>query len=103
MSRAIWRRWPASPCAKPRLTCIGVNHCTWITEFRHRGRNAVAADRRLPRRQPTRVTPTRPPFSEAAPFSWELYQLYGAFPAVLDRHVTEFYPDICRARAPIMA
>ncbi len=26
------------------------------------------------------------------PFSWELMDLFGAFPAVLDRHVTEFFP-----------
>ncbi len=25
-------------------------------------------------------------------FSWELYRIFGAFPAVLDRHVTEFFP-----------
>lgn len=26
-------------------------------------------------------------------FSWELYETYGAFPAVLDRHVVEFFPE----------
>jgi alpha-galactosidase len=26
-------------------------------------------------------------------FSWHLFQLFGAFPAVLDRHVTEFFPQ----------
>lgn len=27
------------------------------------------------------------------PFSWSLYERYRAFPAVLDRHVTEFFPE----------
>jgi alpha-galactosidase len=30
------------------------------------------------------------------PFSWHLLQLFGAFPAVLDRHVTEFFPQFFR-------
>ena len=31
---------------------------------------------------------------EVNPFSWRLTQLFGAFPAVLDRHVTEFFPHL---------
>jgi alpha-galactosidase len=27
------------------------------------------------------------------PFSWSIYERYGAFPAVLDRHVVEFFPE----------
>ena len=45
------------------------------------------------------LPPPGAPFSEATPFSWELYRAYGAFPAVLDRHVTEFFPSICREGA----
>ena len=30
------------------------------------------------------------------PFSWELFRLFGAFPAVVDRHVTEFFPQLFR-------
>ena len=30
------------------------------------------------------------------PFTWELTALFGAFPAVLDRHVTEFFPWLFR-------
>src|SRR5690606_21512448 len=39
------------------------------------------------------------PFSGNAALSWELYQLYGAFPAPLDRHVVEFFPALCREGA----
>lgn len=87
------------PLRETGLTCIGVNHCTWITEFRHRGQDlwpqieaAIAAA------PPTRPQPGQP-FSGAAPLSWELYDLYGAFPAPLDRHVVEFYPALCREGA----
>lgn len=87
------------PRHETALSCIGVNHCTWITEFRHQGRNAwPQIDAVLAQNPPALPTPGAP-FSAAAPFSWELYQLYGAFPAVLDRHVTEFYPDLCRQGA----
>jgi alpha-galactosidase len=27
------------------------------------------------------------------PFSWELFDEYGAFPAPMDRHVTEYFPE----------
>jgi alpha-galactosidase len=29
----------------------------------------------------------------ANPFSWSLFEAYGAYPAVNDRHVTEFFPE----------
>ena len=87
------------PLHETALTCIGVNHCTWITEFKHQGRSVwPQIDAILEKTPPTLPEPGAP-FSGAAPFSWELYQLYGAFPAVLDRHVTEFYPDLCREGA----
>ena len=33
------------------------------------------------------------PFYGDNPFSWELYEKYHVFPAVLDRHVVEFFPE----------
>jgi alpha-galactosidase len=36
------------------------------------------------------------PLEEIQPFSWHLLQLLGAFPAPLDRHVTEFFPQFFR-------
>ena len=87
------------PLHETALTYIGVNHCTWITEFRHHGRSVwPEVDARLAAAPPALPQPGMP-LHNVTPFSWELYQLYGAFPAVLDRHVTEFYPDICREGA----
>lgn len=87
------------PVKETALTVIGVNHCTWITEFRHRGQNAWPLIDAYLEAHPPQLPEAGAPFSDAAPFSWELYQLYGAFPAVLDRHVTEFYPALCRQGA----
>ena len=69
-------------------TAVGMNHLTWFIEVRVNGQDAmprlrrIAADRRC--RQ------------EDNPFSWQLFELLGAFPAVLDRHVTEFFPHLFR-------
>jgi alpha-galactosidase len=78
------------------ITYIGVNHCTWITEFRHQGKNAWPQIDAVLEQNPPKLPKAGEPFTSTEPFSWELYQLYGAFPAVLDRHVSEFYPDLCR-------
>jgi alpha-galactosidase len=81
---------------------IGVNHCTWITEFRHQGENAwpLLHERLAGHEAQSRLDETAAgmdaPFSEHAPLSWELFQLFGAFPAPLDRHVAEFFPALCR-------
>jgi hypothetical protein len=31
------------------------------------------------------------------PFTWEMVELFKAFPAVLDRHITEFFPHMMSA------
>ncbi len=65
-------------------TAVGMNHLTWFTEVRVRGEDAmpqllgIAKDRRG---------------GEDSPFSWQLTDLFGAFPAVRDRHITEFFPQ----------
>lgn len=87
------------PLHETSVTYIGVNHCTWITEFRHRGRSLWPQIDALLAANPPALPEANKPLTKVTPFSWELYQLYGAFPAVLDRHVTEFYPDICRQDA----
>ena len=70
-------------------TAVGVNHLTWFTELVYRGQDAwplVAHGRKV-----------RDDVDN--PFSWSLYGVYHAFPAVLDRHVTEFFPSMLREGA----
>jgi alpha-galactosidase len=87
------------PIHETAMSYIGVNHCTWITEFRHQGRDAWPAIDAILAANPPALPKAGVSLAAVTPFSWELYQLYGAFPAVLDRHVTEFYPELCRQRA----
>lgn len=87
------------PANELSLTAIGVNHCTWITGVRHRGQSLWPALEQAIAENPPELPDPESPFSGAAPFSWELYRTHGAFPAVMDRHVTEFYPGLCRPEA----
>lgn len=66
-------------------TAVGMNHLTWFTEVRTDALDAMPqlqaiADQRIA--------------DGDEPFSWELLKLFGAFPAVVDRHITEFFPNI---------
>jgi len=68
---------------------VGINHLTWFMRVRVDGRDA------MPRlRQIAEERLADPNAGE--PFSWELFRLFGAFPAVVDRHVTEFFPQFFR-------
>ena len=87
------------PQTETSLTAIGVNHCTWITEFRHRGVDAWPDVKRGLVANPPDLPATDEPFARSGRYSWELFDLYGAFPAVMDRHVVEFFPALCRENA----
>lgn len=99
-----------------RYTAVGMNHLTWFTEVRVAGRDAMpallgVAEQMLAMMPAGSVFGQPEGFAGAAPanragadgqpdldriqpFSWELCRLFGAFPAVLDRHVTEFFPGL---------
>lgn len=79
-------------------TAVGMNHLTWFTEVRVRGVDAMLRLRAIGEQRLAslsndlaqgKATP-----SKVSPFSWRLLLLFGAFPAVLDRHVTEFFPQL---------
>jgi alpha-galactosidase len=85
----VERQLAAFAGADPEATTSlfgGPNHLTFIFDLRERGadlwpgvRERVARDRaagRLPN-----------------PFSWSLFDAHGAYPAVNDRHVVEFFPE----------
>jgi alpha-galactosidase len=93
------------PLEETSITIAGVNHCTWITGFRHKGRNAwplvenALETERVRSRLAEDAANVGFAFSGNGALSWELYHLYGAFPAPLDRHVAEFFPALCREKA----
>lgn len=65
---------------------VGMNHLTWFTEV-SAGGDAMPRLRRIARERLSKEHPQ----PEDQPFSWRLFEIFGAFPAVLDRHVTEFF------------
>jgi alpha-galactosidase len=73
-------------------TAIGINHFTWFTEIRANGSDAMPQMREIATRQ---IANGR----DGHPFSWELFRIFDAFPAVLDRHVSEFFPQMLREGA----
>jgi alpha-galactosidase len=90
------------PVQQLQYTAVGINHLTWFTSVRAGGQDAMGALRTIAAEKAAaadfRATPNDDPFGtpDDDPFSWRLMHLFGAFPAVLDRHVTEFFPQFFR-------
>jgi alpha-galactosidase len=86
---------------------VGLNHLTFMLDLRWKGRNAwplVRARLTSDRGEATDEEALRQAFPELGgwseafnasenPFSWSLFDAYGAYPAVNDRHVVEFFPE----------
>jgi alpha-galactosidase len=82
------------PEGRFRATGVGMNHLTWFVEARVDGVDAMPRLREIARAKLAEVREGRSTPEQASPFSWELLLLFGAFPAPLDRHVTEFFPQL---------
>lgn len=90
-----------APFEETTTLYAGINHLTFIYDFRWNGRDAwPLARERLDREfaEPPKPADIGNIFNEGVnawhnPFSWELFRIYGAFPAAADRHVTEFFPE----------
>jgi len=94
--------------ARVSYSAVGMNHLTWFVELRVDSRNAMPrlreiAAEKLERyfeggrlRAETVEADTREvgAMADLNLFTWQLTDLFGAFPAVLDRHVTEFFPHL---------
>jgi alpha-galactosidase len=89
---------------------VGINHLTWFVGLGAHGKDLmprlaeVANERAKLPVDPLRLArgfaeagttdgDDAGSASEDEPFSWWLTRLFGAFPAVMDRHVTEFFPQ----------
>jgi alpha-galactosidase len=86
-----------------RYTAAGVNHLTWFTHFRINGEDAmprlrqVAAEKLAPLAAFDQgALEVGRDVLEGSPFSWRLFELFGAYPAPGDRHVIEFFPQLFR-------
>jgi alpha-galactosidase len=85
-----------------RYVATGINHLTWFTQVwvgEHDAMQrlrAIAAVRAAQPPDPLPVGDNPYESPEDNPFTWRLLHWFGAFPAVLDRHVTEFFPQFFR-------
>ncbi|HUU26813.1 MAG TPA: hypothetical protein VM123_03295 [archaeon] len=91
-------------------TAAGLNHLTWFTGVRVDRKNAMGRLQEIAREKLSRPRiegnlaeyflasgswePGADEPEQLNPFSWELLAAFGAFPAAMDRHVTEFFPWI---------
>ena len=79
---------------KCRFTAVGINHLTWFTKFEIDGRDAWPV---LKKRLEDLAGAGKPLGDYAdSPFTFEMLDVFGAFPAVMDRHITEFFPQLFR-------
>lgn len=82
---------------------VGLNHLTFFYDLRWNGRNVKPELHALVEKQLAEGTVnqyaesgnTFPKEEKVAnnPFSWTLYQAYGAYPSANDRHTVEFFPE----------
>ena len=98
------------PFADMQYNAVGINHETWFTQVRVKGNDAMPALREIARQHVAAAPEMDAPVGSAAPwvpvvspygngvdpFSWQLLLTFGGFPAPLDRHVTEFFPQFFR-------
>jgi len=100
-------RFAGLPPEEVTTLAVGVNHLTWIYDFRWRGRDAwpiVRARLAEERNEPVDAAalgrefpemgarPEDAPRAAHNPFSWSMFDIYGAYPAPNDRHTVEFFP-----------
>ena len=100
------RRYLAEALSVPvetlQFTGVGINHLTWMMNIRANGeslmpellRIAAAKEEAVKNGSPKGENPYDSPSGEA--FSWQLLKRFGGFPAPMDRHVTEFFPQFFR-------
>jgi alpha-galactosidase len=95
------------PRASLKYTAAGINHLTWFTEVHASGQDLIPRLRQIAKEKVGKIkdildneiaNPDDPfGFPNHNLFSWQLMDLFGALPAPLDRHVTEFFPQFFRS------
>jgi alpha-galactosidase len=99
----------AAPLGETTTLAAGLNHFTWIYDFRWKGEDAwpLVRERLASLRgqgspqdigklnQDVRATEQGAGNSYVwrNPFSWSLFETYDAYPVANDRHVVEFFPE----------
>jgi alpha-galactosidase len=84
-------RFVGAPVAETTTLFAGLNHLTFIFDLRWKGRDMWPVAREKLAASPD--AGARDDFAAHNPFSWSLFEAYGAYPSANDRHVTEFFPE----------
>jgi alpha-galactosidase len=86
-----------APAEEVSALYAGLNHLTFIYGLRWNGRDAwpLARARLSAASSEGRSSggEAETSFALENPFSWSIFETYGAYPAANDRHVTEFFPE----------
>jgi alpha-galactosidase len=93
-------RFVEAPFEETSTLYCGLNHLTFIYDFRWNGEDAWPIARRKLAAERARgidvddvgIIWQDGSTASMNPFSWELFDRYGAYPAASDRHTTEFFP-----------
>jgi len=75
-------------------TAIGLNHLTWFTEVRANGQNAMPRLKEIAARELAKIGTVPEKYDLPGGLCWQLLETFGAFPAVGDGHVLEFFPTL---------
>ncbi len=70
-----------------QYTAVGLNHLTWFLEARVRGQDAMPRLREIADKALAKGY-------QPGTLCWQLLRVFGAFPAVGDGHVMEFFPSL---------
>lgn len=79
--------------ASLKYRAVGMNHLTWFLSARVNGRDVWSDLHAIAKERLALATEPDAHLADLSPFSWWLLETYDAFPAPLDRHVTEFFPQ----------
>lgn len=75
-------------------TAVGINHLTWFLRFDIKGKDGFPTLKR--RLAQMASSNTAPAYYRDHLFSFEMLEIFDAFPAVMDRHICEFFPQFFR-------
>ncbi len=99
------------PLSSLSYNAVGINHMTWFTELRIGEEDGMPRLHKIAAEVLARMAEAQAahkagepmphngsPFESSLkyPFSWQCLEWFGAFPAPLDRHVCEFFPQFFR-------
>ncbi len=91
------------PVEKLQYAAVGINHLTWFTHVSRDSIDLMPELRAIARSRLGKALardaldaprPTTQKDGTDNPFTWQLTELFGAFPAVMDRHIVEFFPHM---------